>query len=877
MSHKYPPNGDVPLRNLDLPALNIKPQSSPMQSLTNRIRRLVFVAVLCPLSLSVASAGDAWKAAPMDWPHWRGPEMNGISRETGLVSEWSNRGQNVIWKSEELAGRCSPIVMNGKLYIIVRDNPGTKEEGEKVVCVDALTGEKLWQSRFNVFLSDVPDTRVGWSSVVGDPETGNVFALGVCGYFQCLNGETGETIWSHSMSEEYGLLSTYGGRTNFPIIHENLVIISAVVIGWGDMAKPAHRFIAFDKRNGVPVWFQGTRLLPYDTTYSSPVYTVINGQPMIIFGSGDGGVHAFQPQTGKNIWTYNVSKRGIDTTPVVAGNVVISGHSQENRDDTRMGALFALDATLSGDITSSGELWRVKEWYVGKSSPIVVDGRIYACEDSGALIVADLETGELIQELKLRGPMRSSPVYADGKIYLCTENGVWWTLKPTESGVEKVYSARLRSTGSSGTMAVSHGRLYIPLNDALYCVGQEDVEPHADPRPERPAVDEGDDTPALVQVVPVETLLKSGDSASRQAQDYQVRLYNSNGQFLRLVDAGEAEFSIEGPGEIDANGRYTAPTGSVHASVNVNVKVGDLEGGARIRVVPELPWSFDFSDGQVPVTWVGARYRNVSLDFDFLKALEEKDPQAAQLYIFLISEFINNATTERVYDDTTPRRMLTFMLDFLKLNSGGKKPETAEDAKQALDSSLQILADEKFLDSWEWSEIEGGLRFTVRRGTREVEGNGVMLKITTIPLGTRSQSWMGHPGFQGYTIQADVQAALKDNQLPDIGLIAQRYTLDLMGASQQLQIRTWTPQLRMASTVRFEWKPYEWYTLKLQASVEDGKAVLKGKAWPRGESEPEEWTVQAEDPTPNLTGSPGLYGAARPSEIFYDNVSVTPN
>ena len=108
-----------------------------------------------------------------------------------------------------------------------------------MVCVDAATGETIWENSFNVWLSDVPDTRVGWSSVVGDPVTGNVYALGVCGYFQCINGETGETIWSVPMHEHFGLLTTYGGRTNFPVIFEDLVFISGVIIGWGEMAHPA--------------------------------------------------------------------------------------------------------------------------------------------------------------------------------------------------------------------------------------------------------------------------------------------------------------------------------------------------------------------------------------------------------------------------------------------------------------------------------------------------------------------------------------------------------------------------------------------------------------------------------------------------------------
>ena len=133
--------------------------------------------------------GDAWYADPMDWPNWRGPELNGVSREKDLVAKWSPKGENIISKLNDLGGRTTPISMRGKLYTIQRANPDIHIEGEKVVCVDTATGKTLWENVFNVFLSDVPSPRVGWSSVVGDPQTGNVFALGVCGFFQCIRGE----------------------------------------------------------------------------------------------------------------------------------------------------------------------------------------------------------------------------------------------------------------------------------------------------------------------------------------------------------------------------------------------------------------------------------------------------------------------------------------------------------------------------------------------------------------------------------------------------------------------------------------------------------------------------------------------------------------
>ncbi|HEY6565820.1 MAG TPA: PQQ-binding-like beta-propeller repeat protein, partial [Pirellulaceae bacterium] len=211
-----------------------------------------------------------------DWAYWRGPRADGKSSATGLIDDWDPNARDggdpnghVLWRRDDLGGRSTPIVMKGRLYTIVSAEPGTPREGERVVCVDATTGKTLWENRFNVWLTDVPDTRVGWSSCVGDPETDMVFALGVCGFFQCLDARTGETKWSTPLHEQFGLLTTYGGRTNFPIVFEDLVIVSGVVIGWGDMAKPAHRFLAFDKRTGEVVWFQSTRLLPEDTTYSA--------------------------------------------------------------------------------------------------------------------------------------------------------------------------------------------------------------------------------------------------------------------------------------------------------------------------------------------------------------------------------------------------------------------------------------------------------------------------------------------------------------------------------------------------------------------------------------------------------------------------------
>ena len=65
--------------------------------------------------------------------------------------------------------------------------------------------------------------------------------------------------------------------------------------------------------------------------------------------------------------------------------------------------------------------------------------------------------------------------------------------------------------------------------------------------------------------------------------------------------------------------------------------------------------------------------------------------------------------------------------------------------------------------------------------------------------------------------------------------------------------------------------------MKFRAAVEDDKAVLRGKVWPRGEKEPSGWTIEATDAVPNRSGSPGLFGNAKDAEIYLDNIQVSEN
>jgi outer membrane protein assembly factor BamB len=583
-------------------------------------------------AFSLAGLAHAATPDPLDWPNWRGPQQNCVSTEKGLPDKWDpdgGPGSNLLWKNEELGGRSTPIVMRGKLYTIVRDQPGTAVEGEKVVCVDAATGKKLWQHRFNVYLSEVPDTRVGWSSCVGDPETGRVYAQGVGGYFCCLEGDTGKLVWDRSLHEEFGAITTYGGRTNVPIVFEDTVLISAVVVGWGDepkwggLARPAHRFMAFDKATGELRWLNGTSISPYDTTYSTPTVMPIGGQQLIVFASGDGQLWAMQPRTGKTVWNLPLSRMGISVSPLVTtdGRVFVS-HSEEIEFGNTMGTVVAVDGKQSGNLTGK-ELWRQFEIMAGKSSPIMVDDRLYVVDDRAKLYVYDAKTGKEITMKKLGSVSRSTPVYGDGKIYYCTNSGQWYILKPTDDGVEIIHRLRLPNVDVDGSPIISHGRIYLPTSAALYCIGNAEAKPQADPLPPMPKESPVTDKKvAQVQVIPCDIILTPG-----QKQSYRVKVFNALGQEIELPE-GE-QFSLDGPGQISdirtGEVSYAAPKDGNHQTALVICKVGNVTGSARVRITPPLPWKWDFNaDEKVPLTWIGGRVRYEVRDMSGDKVIVKK-------------------------------------------------------------------------------------------------------------------------------------------------------------------------------------------------------------------------------------------------------------
>lgn len=411
-----------------------------------------------------------------DWQSWRGPNQDGTSSETDLVSDWSIEGENLLWQADFI-GRSTPIVLNDRVYVVGRIGKDITEQ-ERIACFDTKTGDMLWDDKFNVFHTTITFNRVGWTSPVGDPETGNIYVHGVQGIFNCYDMD-GNIVWSHSLTEEYGRISGYGGRVHTPIIAGNLVVISFLNVSWGSHAIPRHRYFAFDKRTGDLIWISTPGGRPLDTTYSTPVVTEINGQSLIIGGNADGSIYAMKQTTGEMVWGFKLSKRGINTSVIVSGTKVFATHSEENLDTTAMGRVVCIDATGTGDITETHEVWRYDGVGVGYASPTLKDGRLYVVDNSANIHCVDAETGKGLWEHSIGTVGKGSPVWADGKLYVPEVNGKFHILQPGVDKCESLSVQEITREGDDhyveifGSPAIADGRIYFTTEEHLYCIGRK--------------------------------------------------------------------------------------------------------------------------------------------------------------------------------------------------------------------------------------------------------------------------------------------------------------------------------------------------------------------------------------------------------------------
>jgi hypothetical protein len=251
--------------------------------------------------------------------------------------------------------------------------------------------------------------------------------------------------------------------------------------------------------------------------------------------------------------------------------------------------------------------------------------RLYTMDNSAILGAFDLKTGKEVWTKRLGIASKASPVLADGKIYIGTEGGKFYILRPTATGADVLDEDLIGSAANPepivASPAVAGGRIFVTTMSPgeptagsaghLYAIG-----PKTRPAPKTGGtVGSVPSTPAdpqvaQVQVFPYEALL---DPGAKQA--FTLKLYDAKGILIRTAPASEAQWTLDLiGGSVGANGVYVAPTEG--AAGFVKAAVGGVTGQARVRVIPPLPWTFDFEGMKAAPMWWTSNLKGVPNSVD---------------------------------------------------------------------------------------------------------------------------------------------------------------------------------------------------------------------------------------------------------------------
>ena len=230
----------------------------------------------------------------MDWPHWRGPEHNGISQESEWAKELTGKEAKVLWTASVGTGYSSFSVSDGRVYTM--GNTGRKaaseEEQEDVVfCFDSITGRQLWSYSYPCPLS--PVQYEGGPNATPTVDGKQVYTWGKNAVLHCFDAETGKMLWAKDLKAEYGITLAKHGLASSPLIVGNLVFLNGTEVT-----------IALDKtRQGEMVWKTPTRPGSQGAGYSTPVPYVLDGEHCLAVFQAEGAL-GLTLREGKVLWEF---------------------------------------------------------------------------------------------------------------------------------------------------------------------------------------------------------------------------------------------------------------------------------------------------------------------------------------------------------------------------------------------------------------------------------------------------------------------------------------------------------------------------------------------------------------------------------------------
>lgn len=686
------------------------------------------------------------------------------------------------------------------------------DEHEQVLCFDEATGKKLHDFEFNVFHTDIVSSRLGWTTLTADPATKYVYAHGTGGQLFCLDRDL-KLVWQRSLTEEFGRVTGYGGRVTSPIFDSGLCIIGMANSSWGDQSPTRNRFVAFDGKTGQVVWWADTGNPLRGTYYSSPVISVINGQRLLITGGADGYLHAFKVRTGEKVWSIRFGVSVINGSPIVDGTRVYCTHGVGNPGGGAIGKVLCVDAAQIDPKTHQPKV----VWQYQKGHRF---GLASAALADGRLYAPD-DTGELF--------------CFDGKT-----GNILWTYR---------YATEVR-----GSPLIADGKLYIF------------------------------DVKGRLLIMKLK-----GNERPDEAETFVYKFRNPQG------------------GLNETNGTPIAVNGRVYFTTHTDLYALQLpsvkpECGKYTPLAAETPFKENaIAEARLFPADVEAKagekiaFKVVYLDANG-REVKDNRPSPPEKWTLPTPPLPKGAAKGppplqgKVEGGTVTLAPLPSQQGYVEFDSGGMK------ARARVRVVAQIPYKQDFTQVPAGAAPGGWVNTQGKYLVVDQNGNKVLSKVNNNarPPIARANAYITLPTANRYTIQADMLGTEVRGRMPDMGLVNCRYNLILGGAidpvTKQRQIRftSWEARPRLHHTVNLSWKPGTWYTVKFEIEQKEKTAVLHGKVWERGQKEPEKWTLEFEDPLPNREGSAALFGyvsnqvenddgtTTPGSEIFYDNVSITP-
>src|SRR5215475_12558033 len=380
---------------------------------------------------------NAVPSGPADWPQWRGPERNGLSKDTGLVKQWPSSGPHRAWSISSLGEGFGSLAIRGERIFA----QGTSGSASAVFCLNRADGKTAWSTALG---PKVNEGRGNGPRSTPTIDNDRVYALTENGDLACLSASDGSPVWRKNILKEFGGSNPGWLISESPLIDGDRVIVTPGGRGAG--------MVALDKMTGKEIW--RAKELSDEAAYSSAIAADVGGVRTIMNFTSRAAV-GVRASDGKLMWRHSSPANGTANcaTPVFADNKVFFTSAYGTG-----GALLGLSA--QGGEVKAKELYFTKDMKNHHGGVVLVNGYLYGFSDS-ILTCIEFATGKKMWVNRSVG--KGSVTYADGMLYLFSENNVVGLAEATPNAyVEKGrFSIPEQGRPSWAHPVVIGGKLYI--------------------------------------------------------------------------------------------------------------------------------------------------------------------------------------------------------------------------------------------------------------------------------------------------------------------------------------------------------------------------------------------------------------------------------